>query len=56
MSEEPSKEEIQEMLEKAKEIADKKREEQASKVKKLDVGDTSELETVLEKKISEKKE
>ncbi|MHA1311721.1 MAG: hypothetical protein ACTSWR_08105 [Candidatus Helarchaeota archaeon] len=54
MSEEPSEEEIKEMIEKAKEIADKKREEQASKVKKLEVGDTSEIETVLEKKMSEK--
>ncbi|MHA1232427.1 MAG: hypothetical protein ACTSRP_11400 [Candidatus Helarchaeota archaeon] len=56
MSDEPSEEELKEMLEKAKEIAEKKREEQASKVGKLNVGDTSEIENVLEKKLSEQQE
>ena len=53
MSDEPSEEEIKAMLDKAKEEAEKKRKEQASKVGSLKTGDTSDLETILEKKISE---
>ena len=51
--EEPSKEELKEMLEKAHEIAEKKRQEQAAKVGKLNIEDSSEIEKVLEKKLSE---
>jgi hypothetical protein len=52
MSDEPSEEEIKAMLDKAKEEAEKKRKERASKVGSLETGDTSELETILEKKMS----
>ena len=56
MSDELTEEELKAMLDKAKEIADKKREEQSSKVSNLDVDDTSDLENILKKKASEKED
>ncbi|MBD3227671.1 MAG: hypothetical protein GF329_05740 [Candidatus Lokiarchaeota archaeon] len=54
MSDEPSEEELKAMLDKAKEAAEKRRKEQASKVGTLKTGDTSEIEEIIEKKASEK--
>ena len=46
----PSEEELKAMMDKAKEIADKKKAEQAAKVKSIDMSEHTELEKHLEDK------
>lgn len=50
----PSEEELKAMMNKAKEIADQKKAEQAAKVKSLDMDKHSDLEKHLEEKASKK--
>lgn len=50
----PSPEELKEMMERAKKIADEKKAEQESKVKSIDMGKHAELEKHLEEKSSKK--